>query len=353
MRNKIIQGDLEYITNQDLNWAIFKNCTILISGASGFLPSYMVETFMYLNETKNLNIKVIGLVRNLKNALIKFSHCNKKYLTIIQHNVNNKIIIQENVDYIIHAASQATPKVFKDDPVGTILPNTIGTYNLLTLANEKKVKGFLYFSTTGVYGHNCILKYPLKENTFGKVNPMELSSCYIESKRMGENMCIAWMHQYGVPIKVIRPSITYGYGINLDDGRSFADFIKNILNKEDIVLYSKGDVMRNFCYVADAVLGFFIVLIKGKVGEAYNVATDIEISVVGLAHLLVEKIFPELSLKVVHKSNETKNYLRKDFPRTATNIDKIKSLGWRLNFSLEDGFKRTIKSFTDNKEGIK
>lgn len=349
MRNSVIESDLKYITEADLPWELFKDKTILISGAAGFLPAYMVETFLYLNETKKYNIRVLALVRNLKKAQKRFYHYkgNKKLVFVVQ-DVCQKIKIKGKIDYIIHAASQASPKIFTNDPVGTIAPNVIGTSNLLNLAKEKMVACFLFFSTTGVYGFHNPDEYPLRENCFGHLDPMELASCYVESKRMGENMCVSWMHQYNVPVKIVRPSINYGPTIKLDDGRSFADFISNILNNRDIELYSDGKAKRNFCYVADATLGFFTVMLKGKAREAYNIATDQEISIIDLAKMLVEKVFPERKLKVAMKRDNSKNYLRMNFSRTATDISKAKALGWKLNFSLEEGFKRTIKSYEES-----
>ena len=346
MINKIIESDLKYITGEKLAWESFKDKTVLISGASGFLPSYMIETLMYLNETRQFNIRVIGLVRDLEKACARFSHYDgNKCLKLVSQDVCDKIKIDEDIDYIIHAASQATPKVFRDDPVGTLSPNVIGTANLLNLAVEKKVKSFLFFSSTGVYGYVDQSYYPIKEDCYGSLNPTELASCYLESKRMGENMCIAWLHQYGVPVKIIRPAITYGPGLKLDDGRSFADFISNIVNDQDITLFSDGKVLRNFCYIADATLGFFIVMLKGGVGEAYNIATDHEISIIDLAQKLVKDVFPERNLKVVMKTDASKNYLRMNFPRTAVDIAKLKALGWKLNFPIEEGFKRTVASY--------
>lgn len=348
MINSVIESDLRYITGASLPWDSFRNKTILISGASGFLPSYMVETLLYLNKTKQSNIRVLGLVRNIEKAEEKFSHHKgNKDLTFIEQDVCEKVEGAEKIDFIIHAASQATPKIFSKDPVGTIVPNVIGTGNLLDLAVEKKVEGFLFFSTSGVYGYVDEKCYPIKEDCFGHLDPMDIASCYLESKRMGETMCVSWMHQYGVPVKIIRPAITYGPGLKLDDGRSFADFVSNIINNQDIEIFSDGRAIRNFCYLADAVLGFFTVMLKGKAGEAYNIATDQEISIIDLAKLLVEKVFPERKLKVIMKNDPSKNYLRMNFSRTTVDITKAKSLGWELNFPLEEGFKRTVRSFME------
>ena len=346
MRNRIIESDLRYITRANLPWELFRDKTVLVAGAAGLLPAYMVETLLYLNEMESFNIQVIGLVPNLKKARERFSDYREDTrLSLIVQNVCEETEIDRDIDYIIHAASPASPKIFQTDPVGTILPNITGTANLLKLAVKKQVKRFLFFSTSGVYGHVNESDYPIKEECFGFLNPLKIESCYLESKRMGETMCIAWMHQFGVPVIVVRPAITYGPGLQLDDGRSFADFIANIVHYQNIELYSDGQAVRNYCYIADATLGFFIVLLKGRAGEAYNVAAEQEISIIDLAKLLAEKVFPERKLTVVMKADPSKKYLRMNFSRTAVDVTKLKALGWNIGFPLEEGFKRTVESY--------
>ncbi|HEY9078875.1 NAD-dependent epimerase/dehydratase family protein [Magnetovibrio sp.] len=349
MRNRIIEDDLSYIVNADLPWQELTGKTVLISGAAGFLISYVVHLLLFLNEKNDANIKIIGLVRDAERAREKYASVPQtENLLFISQDVCDEISIDEKIDYIIHAASYATPKVFRDNPVGTILPNVIGTKNLLELAVKNDVDGFLFFSTSGVYGHVADEDYPVPETCFGGLDPMELSSCYLESKRMGENMCVAWMHQYGVPIKIVRPAITYGPGLDLDGGRSFEDFIACIVRKQDITLYSDGRAIRNFCYIADATLGFFTVLLKGENGQAYNVATDHEISIKDLAQYLVDDVFPERNLKVISKFDTSKDYLRTQFSRTTVDISKIRALGWTLSFPIAPGFKKVVQSFEDH-----
>jgi|LWDU01.1.fsa_nt_gi nucleoside-diphosphate-sugar epimerase len=341
-----VLSDLKFITDKDLSWDVFNNKTVLISGAAGFLPSYMVDVLLYLNEKKHYNIRIIGLVRNISKARSRFAYAKSdSRLEFIEQDVCDEIDIDNNIDYIIHAASNATPKLFREYPVETILPNVIGTKNLLNLAVNNKVEGFLFFSTSGVYGYVDDNDYPIKEDCFGGLNPTDLESCYLESKRMGENMCIAWMHQHGVPVKIIRPAITYGPGIELGDGRSFADFIACIVENRDIELYSDGSAIRNFCYIADAIAGFFTVMLNGKHGEAYNVATDHEISIKDLAEYLVNDVFPEKELKVVMKANSSKNFLRMNFTKTTVDISKVKKLGWNLFFPIDKGFRRVVESY--------
>lgn len=351
MMNPVIADDLRFIAGQELPWQTLHGKTVLVSGAAGFMPSYLVDTLLHLRAEHAIDVKVIGLVRNLESARQRFADSDPAAgLTLLVQDVCDAVEIDGPVDWIIHAASIATPKRFRKDPVGTILPNVLGTRQLLQLATDKQSEGFLFFSTSGVYGHLSADCYPLPEDRFGALDPMDLASCYLESKRQGENLCVAWQHQYGLPVKVVRPAINYGPGIALDDGRSFADFIACIVQRRDIELYSDGKVIRNFCYLADAIHGIFRVLLLGKPGEAYNVATDHEISVLGLAEYLVDEVFPERGLKVVMRDNPNRDYLRVDFARTTVDISKVRALGWTLHFPIREGFRRVVDSFEQGRQ---
>ncbi|SDF28359.1 NAD-dependent epimerase/dehydratase family protein [Sporomusa acidovorans] len=348
MRNRIIEEDIcGIVTIKDIPWLELKGKTVLITGANGFIPAYIVETLLYINELNSgLKIKVIAVVRNGKKALARFEHyTGRKDIKFIVQDVCEPISIKENIDYIIHAASQASPKYYGVDPVGTILANVIGTYNLLELARAKKVKGFLYFSSGEIYGEVAENQIPTGEAMYGNTDPLNIRSCYGESKRMGETMCISYMHQFGIPIKIVRPFHTYGPGMLLDDGRVFADFVSDIVNRRDIEIKSDGTAVRVFCYLADAVEGFFRVMLIGKTGEAYNLASDFPISILNLAKLLVQ-LFPERNLRVLKKSrNQTKNYIESKISRAIPDIKKLKSLGWVTRHSIQEGFARTVQSF--------
>jgi len=347
MKNRIIQDDLASIAGAELPWEQLSGKTVLITGANGFLPSYMVKTLIYLNAHKNLDIRIIGLVRNEKKAMERFGDYVKAgRLTLIVQDVCDPIIYNSDVDYIVHAASQASPKYFGADPVGTLSANVLGTYNLLELAREKNVIGFLYFSSGEVYGEVSEDKIPTKEDDYGYVNPTNVRSCYAESKRMGENMCVSWHHQYGVPAKIVRPFHTYGPGMSFSDGRVFADFVADIVNRRDIIMKSDGSAIRSFCYLADAVAGFFTVLLKGQSGQAYNVSNDkCEISIIDLAETLVS-LFPEFGIKVIKKEGAySQEYLKSKISRIKPDIGKIRTLGWQPHYSIKEGFQLTVQSY--------
>ncbi len=346
--NSIITEDMQFITKADLPWRELEGRTVLVTGANGFLPAYVVETLLYLNDRiMKKKINVIGLVRNRDKALSRFQYYHERNdLKIVVQDVTDPFCSEGDIDYIIHAASQASPKYYGNDPVGTILPNVAGTANLLELARAKKSRCFLFFSSGEVYGEVQGDKIPTREQDYGYLDPIRVRSCYAESKRMGEAMCVAWCHQFGVPAKIVRPFHTYGPGMDLKDGRVFADFVADVLSNRDIVLKSDGSALRAFCYLADAVRGFFTVLFKGSPAQAYNVGNDRgEVSILELAQILAS-ISP-ITLRVVRdEAVQPTGYIKSTIVRNCPDISKICALGWKPMYSVRDGFERTIRSFT-------
>ena len=348
LHHPIIEEDLRVITAADLPWEQFAGKTVLISGANGFLPAYMVETLLYLNKTKlSQPVKVIGLVRNRERAEARFAaDCDTAEFQLLVQDVCTTVTLEEPVDYVIHAASQASPKYYGTDPVGTMSANVLGTHNLLGLARAKQARGFLFFSSGEVYGQVDPRQIPITETTYGYVDPTDVRSCYAESKRLGETMCVCWSHQYQVPVKIVRPFHTYGPGMRLDDGRVFADFVGDIVNHRDIVIKSDGSAVRAFCYLADAVRGFFTVLLAGQIGQAYNIGNaKAEVSVQELATILVG-LFPEQRLQVINTTRAPEpGYLKSRIARNCPDISKARQLGWEPTVSVAEGFRRTIRSF--------
>ena len=341
---KIIKDDAELIMNINLPWGELKDKNILITGATGFIAGYLIRFLSELDRIKKLNISITGTVRNLKIAKTKFENDDIKILKLIKLSILDEIKINEKYDYIFHMASVASPRLFKNNPKSVVLPNTLGTINLLKFASTMSLKSFIFFSTTGVNGFVDDDQRPIPEEQYGGLDPTKLANCYLESKRMGENLCIAWYEEDNVPIQIVRPAITYGPGVPLDDGRSYADFINSIINNENIVLYSKGEALRNFCYIADFITGLFHVIFKGKIGEVYNVSTEVEHSIKQIAFMLTEDIFKDQNLSVDFDIGSNSD-IRPEFNRTTVSTKKVRALGWEPNFSFKDGIIRTVESY--------
>lgn len=343
--NPIINEDIESIVSHSLPWNKFDNKNVLITGINGFLPSYLFYTLLYLVDKKNMNINIYGLSRNKTKTEMRYRWCmHMNHVHFIYQDVVTPINVDVRFDYVIHAASQASPKFYNIDPVGTILPNVIATYHLLQKAVSDKTQRILYFSSGEVYGETS--NVPTKEDDFGKIDPCTVRACYSESKRAGETLCKAFHHQYGLETLVVRPFHTYGPGVDLNDGRVFADFVKNILDKQDIQITSDGSAKRAFCYLADATVGFFTVLLNGIPGQAYNIGNPHEeISILNLAEKLIT-LFPEFGLKVERIApKSTSSYLKSSIDRNSPNINKAMELGWVPTTTIQEGFKKMVTSY--------
>lgn len=345
--NKIINEDIDKILKSDISWNNLSGKSFLIAGANGMIPSYLVYVILQLNKRQSTKSKVLAIVRNKKDAEERFQNfLNDDNLMIIQQDISKGISLDEKVDVIIHAASQASPKYFGNDPVGTILPNVIGTKNLLELASHHKLECFLFLSSGEVYGK--IIQDRITETDYGFLDPLELRSCYAESKRMGENMCISWSKQYDIPIKIARIFHTYGPTMKLDDGRVFADFVSNVVKNENIIIKSDGSAKRPFCYISDTITGLFTILTKGINGHAYNISNPNSLVSINELAKIICNLFPEKKLKIIRHKQYQNGYLESKIDIQNPDITKLKKLGWSPTISIEEGFFRTIVSFDKN-----
>ena len=293
------------------------------------------------------DIRVIGLVRNIEKASLKFLRFSGKGLELIEQDMSKPLkSVLPPAEYIIHAASQASPKYYSTDPVGTIEANVIGCKTLLEHTLNHPCRSFLYVSSGEVYGQPVDRTEDISEKDYGYLDPATVRACYAESKRLSETMCLAWHHQYKVPAVIVRPFHTYGPGMDLDDGRVFADFVRNVVLKENITIKSDGGAKRPFCYIADATLGFFTLLLKGTPGEAYNLANpNSETSILQLAHLLAN-LYEGHNVGVeINTSNTNSTYLQSPIQRSCPAVSKIEDLGWTATTGLAAGFKRTIQHY--------
>lgn len=352
--HSIIKEDIgDIINEQTIDWKKFDNSTVLITGANGMLPSYMVFVLLELRKMNIIHCKVLALVRNIEKARKVFSdYSEADGLFFINQDVSSPIDYSSDIDYIIHAASQASPLFYGTDPVGTLSANIFGTINLLNIAVEKRVKHFLYYSSSTIYGNVQNESCKLNENDMGVIDPLNIRNCYSESKRMGENMCSSYAYQFGVPASIVRIFHTLGPMININDGRAFSDFVKCVVNNENIVLHSNGHAKRTFCYVSDAIKAFFLVLLNGVSCKAYNVGGGLsnEISMNDLAHLLIS-LYPQKQLKVfydINPDNVTYGKMKSSVNRLVPDLSEMEALGWKQTISIAEAFRRTIMVVSDN-----
>jgi len=346
--NPIVWSDLENVVERFPAWEFFRGQTILITGGNGLLPSYLVRALLLANRVYQLGLKVTCIIRSRQSDLFRLAPwLNENALQLVYGEVESYSLEQLTPhSIVIHAASGATPTVYQTNPVGIILPNTVGTARLCDQACDWQSQRFLFFSTGEVYGVNsspCFM-----ETDYGFVDPCALRSCYAESKRCGEATCVAYSHQYGLHAVIARIFHTYGPQMKLNDGRVFADFVRDSLEGRHIKLSSSGEALRCFCYLSDATSAFLHLIVSGETAQAYNLSNpDTEISIRDLASLLAGLSNPPLEVYFGNNQDLKPGYLPSQVPRSLPSIAKVQALGWQPVIGLEDGFKRTLSSYQD------
>ncbi len=342
---KIVDEDIENIiidyNPKKLDEKI-RNKTFLITGASGMIGSYLCYTLLKMNQLFDTNTKIIAVVRNPK-KLDKYISENENTKVVIQ-DVVKPFNVNENIDYIIHAASPASPKIMSMHPVETNLANTLGTANTLQLAKEKNASGYLFISSREIYGEPSEGQELFHENgPLGQVNPLIPRNGYAEGKKAAENLCAAYKDEYDLNTKIVRLAHTYGPGMSIYDGRVQADFLKNIINNQDIVLKSDGSSVRTYTYISDAIEAILLVLLNSN-DLVYNISDEkSETSIKQLAEVLIN-LEPSKNLKLVFDIPKEEQKGCASFKKGILSSEKIrKELNWKPRYSISEGFKRTIE----------
>lgn len=342
-RHPVVTEDMQAIHASRRDWQRFAGKSVLVTGASGFLASYLVEFFCWLNEQGGQEpLTVYALGRDARKLESKFAHLHgRPDLVPLVRDVCEPLTAPGRIDFIVHAASPASPRQYLHDPVGTAKANSLGTLNLLELARATDAR-LLFMSSGTVYGQGTGTA-AIRETDFGPQDPLDPRACYAEGKRMAEALCAAYSREYGVHASIARISHTYGPGVALDDGRVFADFVADVQAGRDITLCSDGMDSRPFCYVADATAAFLTLMLQGESGAAYNVGMDREITILDLARLLA-RLAPRKDTQVLLPANAS------SLPPAARSsghfdISKMGALGWRPTTTPETGFERTLRYF--------
>jgi len=343
MNNKVIQEDIINIAEELRSVAEkLSGKTLLITGGAGFIGSYFLLSIDYLN--RNLlsePCKVIS-VDNFITGL-KYQVAEGQNFRSIKHDIANPLKIDEEIDYIIHAAGIGSPRFYRIYKIETIDVGVFGTKNMLEMAREKKVKSFMFFSSSEVYGDPEPKFVPTPEGYNGNVSCIGPRSNYDESKRLGETFCRAYFEMHKVPVKMIRPFNIYGPGMRMDDYRVIPNFVAKIFNGEPIPVYGEGDNTRTFCYVSDAMTGFFKVLLADNLnGEPFNVGNeDNEISMENLAKVMAEIFDNKVQIEKTSGLNDA--YTTGDPKRRCPELTKIRKLGYEPKVDLKTGIKRFIE----------
>lgn len=337
-----IDDIVQVSTNDSLQWDKLQNCNILITGATGLIGSCLVDILMY---RPNRNYKVYAAGRNEERAKTKFkTYLNDPAFHFIAYDVLNPL--EETIDfhYIIHAASNASPNFFSTKPVEVIKSNVIGVVNLMDYGLSHNLSRFLLISSGEVYGEGDGRSFT--EDYSGYVNTTNPRSSYPSSKRAAETLCIAYSAEYGIETVIACPSHTYGPGFTESDNRVYAQFIRNVLRGENIIMKSTGAQFRSLCYVVDCASAILYILLSGENRQAYNIAdANSNITIRQLAQLIAEiggkKVLEELSSE---QEKQGYNIVSKSIFST----EKINKLGWYPKDSIFENMKKTIEYLQNN-----
>lgn len=359
MITKTLREDLHYTLGKlsKEEQEKLRGSSILITGCAGFLGFYFMH-FLYehrdtlqLKRVIGLDNFMLGYPKWLEQMAEDERFCIEKF-DIIRDDIS-EVKGSEDVDYIIHMASIASPIFYRKYPIETLDANIWGLRGLLDYYAERGIKGFLFFSSSEYYGDPVPEAVPTNEEYRGNVSAVGPRACYDEAKRFGETMCMLFSQKYGMPIGVARPFNNYGPGMKINDKRVPADFAKNIIEGNDITILSNGSPTRTFCYIADSITGYLKIMLLGRF-DYFNVGIEKpEISIERLAEIYQEKgkdIFG-YDGKVVYAVSEDKEYLTNNPQRRCPDISKArKALGYAPEIEVEQGVERFLNFIKESTE---
>ncbi len=323
--------------------------TLLVTGASGFLCSYFVETIAGLNESGLRPRCRVLAVDNLKvGPPDRLAHlAGREDVRFIRHDVTRPLDAGA-VDWVIHGASIASPVFYRRFPLETIAANVNGTWQLLESGRRWPLRGMLYLSTSEIYGDPDPAFIPTPEEYRGQVSCTGPRASYDESKRLAETLCMTYHRLHETPVKVVRPFNVYGPGQRLDDGRIIPDLVGAAIRRDRLVIHSDGLATRSFCYVTDAVTAMWHVLLSGDGGEIFNVGNDQEeVEIRELAERVRQVAGPPL-LEIEYRASEDAHYLTDNPRRRCPDLAKLRRrFPWVPEVDLKQGLGRTLSAYLE------
>jgi|RhiMetdeSRZDD1v2_1073273.scaffolds.fasta_scaffold69261_2 nucleoside-diphosphate-sugar epimerase len=363
---QLLDEDLDAVcTDLAVEFGAMSGGRLLVTGGAGFLGYYLVQAVLHWNDTRSAGGKIDLVVydnyaRGVTPWLEALSA--RPDLQLRRHDMIEPLPKDiGHFDYIVHAAGIASPIYYRALPLKCIDANINGLRNLLDYAVAERdagrpLKGFLFYSSSEIYGDPSADAIPTPETYRGNVSCTGPRACYDESKRFGETLCVVYAKHESIPVRMARPFNNYGPGLKITDGRVIPDFARDIFSGRDIVMLSDGSPKRTFCYATDAITGYFKVLVRGRDGEPYNIGIDRpEISMAELADLAVRAAADVCGYRgkvVLGRSSET-DYLVDNPERRCPVIEKARSeLGYDPKVTIEDGIYRSLIWYSHNQIAV-
>lgn len=349
-KDLILQEDLEYIAADPSRFSELNGSAFLVTGATGLIGSLMVRTLLCACRLHGMDIQVIALVRNMEKARAMFGPLTENgllHLALADVTDRPAAALRDFpvIDYIVHTASVTASRTMVSQPVETIAASVDGTKNILELAREKSCRGMVYLSSMEVYGSvsgeaSCCTT----ERDIGYLDPLRIRSNYPESKRLCENMCVAYASEYGVPVRIARLAQTFGAGVLPGENRVFAQFARSAMEKRDIVLHTQGLSEGNYCYTRDVMAALLTLLTRGEPGTAYNVSNpESHTTIRAMAEMVCERLAGG-EISVVYDIPEENVYGYAADTKMKLDIRRMQALGWQPEVGLFEAYRRMMDS---------
>ena len=339
----IIREDIEAIVERlgdEVERLNGKN--FLITGGTGFVGTYLLETMAYLNDhVLSRACHLYAVTRNPQKVAVRLPHLlSRPEFTLIEGDIRRLPLPSLPWDFVIHAAAPSDAKVFLQEPLDTLDTIIEGTRATLVAAAEAKAEAFLMVSSGAVYGQQPAECIWMSEDYAGAPDLRQTRSAYGEAKRFAELLCRVYRERKGVPVSIARIFTLVGPGQDLNSTSAVLDFIRQGLNGDTITIHDDGLAVRSYCYIADAVTALWKVLLSNQVGEVVNVGADLEaISFYDLAHRVGACLGKDVTVKV--EGGSATGVLS---GRYAPDVSRLhERLGFRPRTTLDEALCRTIE----------
>jgi nucleoside-diphosphate-sugar epimerase len=339
---EVIAADIySILSDTNIPWDEMKDSVVLVTGATGLVGGALVRTLSAANKKYGLGMRIIGHGRNAEkgDALSKEFGIEFVNGDIRRHSTLSDIV--DRLDYVFHCAAITTSADMISKPLSVLTTSFEGTKNVLELAQNKQCKSFVYLSSMEIYGQNDLQE--ICEKDLGYLDLSNPRSCYPESKRFCEMLCVSYAVEWSFPVKIARLAQTFGAGTPKDDTRVFAQFSRSAMAGENITLHTEGKSRGNYCYISDAMRGLLTILLKGENGESYNIANpEASKTIREMAELVANDICGGKIEVVVNIPDDVASRGYAPNVGFILNVDKLKNLGWKPMHGLVDMYKRLI-----------
>lgn len=338
--DKILEASEPFI-DQIVKREDLKEKRFLITGATGMIGSSVLDLLLFLNERKQYGITIYAAVRNDSKIKKRYGiFAQKEYFHILPYDATKPIDFEYSVDYVIHAASNADPAAISKEPVETLMSNVFGLDQILQYAKRSSVKKTLFVSSSEIYGTNSTSK-PFLEDDYGNIDLLNPRAAYPMGKRASETLCASYANEYDLNIVIARPGHIYGPTITDTDSRASAQFTRNALNHQDIIMKSAGTQLRSYCYVYDCASALLTILLNGQPTCAYNISNRHSIlSISDIAKLFAKAGNVALTFENASKKEQTSYNL---MSMSALDATRLENLGWHAIMDSKDGVKETLR----------